>query len=99
MGVSVNVGRVLVRVDEYGKTDSGLFIPQSAEEGMSFKIGTVHAAGDPRTDASGNDVSLPLRPGARVLFDSIGGQKVTVDGRELLCIRGEDVVCELLNYR
>lgn len=81
--------RVLVELDEVTATESGLYIPQTAQTGP--KKGTVVAAGTHYYVGS-TKVECQFSPGDKVLVDELGGMKLRVDGKDLIVVRNEDVI-------
>lgn len=87
-----NMGRLLVKLGEISeKTESGLYIPESARDTGSAKVGTVVALGEERIV---NGEKTATRPwiGAKVLIDPLGSLKVKFGSEELYLLRCEDVL-------
>jgi chaperonin GroES len=75
--------RVLVKMEEIQeKTASGIFIPQTAQE--KTQIAEVLAVGD--------DESIIVKKGDRILYDKYAGTAVKADGEELLIINNSDIL-------
>jgi co-chaperonin GroES (HSP10) len=89
MSFRPNGNRVLIDLDEVTTTEGGLYIPQTATEGL--KKGTVVSTG-PSYVVGSLMVESPFKPGDRVLVDGLGAQRVKVDNKELLMCRNEDVI-------
>jgi chaperonin GroES len=89
--LSVNVGRALVRPQKKEeKTAGGIFIPGSIEAALI--TGEILLAGPPRV-VNGDETSISMKPGFKVLFDPMGATKVKSETNEdLLVIRQEDVI-------
>lgn len=81
--------RVFVDSDEVTTTSGGLYVPQTASTGP--KKGTVAGCG-PFYMCGETRVECPYKPGDRVLCDDLHGMKITVEGKEYLVIRNEDIV-------
>ena len=76
--------RVLVKMEEAEeKTASGLFIPQTAQE--KTQTGTVEAIGDDK------DV-ITVKKGDKVMYDKYAGTSVTIDGKEFLLVKMQDIM-------
>jgi chaperonin GroES len=76
--------RVLVKMEEVEeKTASGLFIPQTAQE--KTQTGTVEAIGDDK------DV-ITVKKGDKVMYDKYAGTNVTIDGKEFLLVKMQDIM-------
>jgi len=81
--------RVVVRpkpADE--KTESGLYIPDSAKE--KPQKGTIIAIGPGRVE-NGNKIDLTVEEGDEVLYGKYAGTEVTIDGEEMLIMRESDI--------
>ena len=84
---------VVERVQAEEKTAGGIVLPDSAKE--KPKEGIVMALGDGKLLDSGERAKPALKKGDRVLFTSYSGTEVTVDGKEYLIMREEDVLAVL----
>ena len=83
--------RILVRrVEEEAKTSGGIIIPDTAKEKPQQAV--VVAVGPGRSDDEGKVHPLDVRAGDRVLLSKYAGSEVTVDGKEHLIIREDDVL-------
>lgn len=79
--------RVLVLPDEpIKKTDSGLFIPETAQE--KPKVGTVILTGD-----GVDNKPMLTRAGDRVMYGQYAGTEVKSEGRDYLMLRESDIIC------
>ena len=67
------------------KTAGGLYIPDTAKE--KPLAGTVLAAG-PGT----SEVKMEVKPGDKVLYGKYAGTEVTVDGKDYLIMRQNDIL-------
>lgn len=75
--------RVVIRpVEQESRTPSGLIIPETAKE--KPQMGIVVAVGD--------DESIKVRVGDRVLFPKYSGNEVKVDGVEYLIMDAGDLL-------
>jgi len=70
------------------KTDSGLYIPDSAKE--KPQKGTVVAIGPGRVE-NGSQIDLTVEEGDEVLYGKYAGTEVTIDGEEMLIMRENDI--------
>lgn len=81
--------RVVVQPKEADeKTDSGLYIPDSAQE--KPQKGTVVAIGPGRVE-NGNRIGLTVEEGQEVLYGKYSGTEVTLDGDDYLIMRESDI--------
>ena len=81
--------RVVVKPKEAEeKTDSGLYIPDSAKE--KPQQGTVVSVGPGRTE-NGNKIDMTLSEGDQILYGKYAGTDVTLDGEEYLIMRESDI--------
>jgi chaperonin GroES len=70
------------------KTDSGLYIPDSAQE--KPQKGTVVAIGPGRVE-DGTKIDLTVSEGDQVLYGKYSGTEVTLDGDDYLIMRETDI--------
>jgi len=70
------------------KTDSGLYIPDSAQE--KPQKGTVVAIGPGRVE-NGTKVDMTVNEGDEVLYGKYAGTEVTLDGADFLIMRESDI--------
>ena len=83
--------RVIVkRMEEEGKTASGIVIPDTATEKPDQ--GEIIAVGTGKRDDNGKHIAMDVKVGDRVLFGKYSGQTVKVEGEELLVMREEDIM-------
>ncbi|CAN5398057.1 co-chaperone GroES [soil metagenome] len=71
-------------------TASGILLPDSAQE--KPQRGKVIAAGPGKRLDSGALAPLGISVGDTVLYGKYSGTEVTVDGKDLIILRGEDVL-------
>ena len=75
--------RVLVKLEEVEeKTAGGIFIPQTAQE--KTQSGIVEAVGD--------DETITVKVGDKVMYDKYAGTSIAVDGKDMLLVRMSDVM-------
>ena len=83
--------RILVeRVEEAEQRIGGLYIPDSAKE--KPQQGKVIAAGNGRVNDKGEVFALDVKAGDTVLFGKYAGTEITLDGREYLIVREDEVL-------
>ena len=83
--------RLLVEYsDEPEKSSGGIYIPDTAKE--KPQKGKVIAAGPGRITDDGKLQKVDVREGDIVLFDKYSGSKISIDDREYLIIREDDVL-------
>ncbi|PEN14564.1 co-chaperone GroES [Longibacter salinarum] len=70
------------------KTESGLYIPDSAQE--KPQKGTVVAIGPGRVE-NGTKVDMTVSEGDEVLYGKYAGTEVTLDGGDFLIMRESDI--------
>ena len=79
--------RVLVKMEEVEeKTSGGIYIPQTAQE--KTQTGTVEAVGDDK------DV-IKVKKGDKVMYDKYAGTSVTIDGKEYLLMKMQDIMATI----
>jgi chaperonin GroES len=75
--------RVLVKLEEVEeKTAGGIFIPQTAQE--KTQTGIVVAVGE--------DETIQVKTGQKVMYDKYAGTQVNVDKEDHLLIRYSDIL-------
>ena len=87
--------KILVKRDEGAdKTESGIFLPESAKD--KPKTGTVQAVGTGAlyTD-TGERIPLNIKKGDKIIFSSYAGTEVKV-GEDTLLIMSEDDILAVL---
>ena len=83
--------RVLVeRVEALEKSAGGLYIPDSAKE--KPQEGKVVAVGAGKRREDGTLISLDVKSGDRILFSKYAGSDVTVDDKEYIIMREDDIL-------
>ena len=83
--------RILVaRIEEGEVRRGGLIIPDSAKE--KRQEGKVLAVGNGTVTEDGKKTPLDVKAGDRVLFGKYSGSEVTLDGREYLIMKEDDVL-------
>jgi chaperonin GroES len=70
------------------KTESGLYIPDSAKE--KPQRGTVKSVGPGRVE-DGSKIDMTVEEGQEVLYGKYAGTEVTLDGEEYLIMRESDI--------
>lgn len=87
--------RVLIeRIEGEAKTASGLIIPDTAKE--KPLEGIVRAVGAGKRNDAGELIDLAVQEGDKVLFGKYSGTEITLQGREHLILR-EDEVLAIIN--
>ena len=83
MKVKPLVDRVMVKLEKNeAKTAGGIIIPDTAQE--KTQQGVVVAVGD--------DETIKVKPGQRVMYDKYAGTQIKIDGEEHLILKMADVV-------
>jgi chaperonin GroES len=83
--------RVLVeRVGGDEKTAGGLIIPDSAKEKPAE--GMIVSVGAGLRDDGGERIAMDVKKGDKILFGKWSGTEVTVDGKELLIMKENDIL-------
>ena len=83
--------RVLVeRVEGDEKTAGGLLIPDSAKEKPAE--GMIVSVGAGLRDDGGERIAMDVKKGDKILFGKWSGTEVTVDGKELLIMKENDIL-------
>jgi len=71
------------------KTKGGIFVPDTARE--KPVIGKVVAVGPGRTSDEGKKIPMQVKVGNNVLYGKYSGTEVTVEGKEYLIMKEEDI--------
>jgi chaperonin GroES len=84
--------RILVKPQEAkSKTDSGLYIPESAQE--KLPRGTVFKVGKGRRLENGSVATPQLKENDVVIYNESGAQKITVGNQDYIVMKEEDILC------
>jgi chaperonin GroES len=81
---------VVERLEAEQTTASGLIIPDSAKE--KPQQGRVVSVGPGARNKQGKAVPMEVAVGDTVLFGKYGGTDVTLDGKEYLILKEDDVL-------
>jgi len=81
---------VIRRIDEIGKTQGGIIIPDTAKE--KPMEGEIVAVGPGARDERGVLVPLDVKKGDRILFGKWSGSEVKIEGEDLLIMSESDVM-------
>lgn len=82
--------RIIVkRLDNCEKTESGLYIPDSAQE--KPQQGEVVAVGKGKVCEDGSCCPIDVKVGDTVIFGKYSGHEVKLEGQEVLIMKEEDV--------
>lgn len=82
--------RVVVQPEEAEeKTESGLYIPDTAKE--KPQRGTVVSVGPGRVE-DGKKIDMSVGEGDKVLYGKYSGTEITLDGKDLLIMRETDIL-------
>ena len=81
---------VIRRIDEVGKTQGGIIIPDTAKE--KPMEGEIVAVGPGARDERGVLVPLDVKKGDRILFGKWSGSEVKIDGEELIIMKESDIL-------
>jgi chaperonin GroES len=87
---------VLQQADDFEKTASGIFIPDSVKKEKPEK-GTVVAVGEGRRE-EGVLVPLSIKIGDTVVFSKYGYDEIKINGEEYLIIK-EDHILAIINEK
>jgi chaperonin GroES len=84
--------KILVKRDEaQTKTDSGIFLPESAKD--KPKQGKVVALGSGILNKdTGKYIPFTVKKGDQVIFSSYAGTEVKIDGDELIIMTEDDIL-------
>ena len=72
------------------KTESGLFLPETAKE--KPQRGVVVAVGPGKRDEDGKAIALDVSEGDHVLFAKFAGTEVKLNGKDVLILKESDIL-------
>jgi len=72
------------------RTESGLFIPETAKE--KPQKGTIVAIGPGARNEEGERIPMDVKVGDVVLFAKYGGTEIKIDGKELKILKEADIL-------
>jgi len=81
---------IVERIEADTKTAGGIIIPDSAKE--KPQMGKVMAVGNGKRKEDGSLIPMDVKAGDKVLFSKYAGNEVTVDGKEYLIMREDDIL-------
>lgn len=82
---------IVKRAESQGKTDAGIFLPESAKD--KPKEGKIIATGNGLLNRdTGEYMPFTVKKGDRVIFTSYAGTEIKIDGEELLIMTEDDVL-------
>jgi chaperonin GroES len=83
--------RILVqRLAEEEKTKGGIIIPDTAKEKPAE--GKVVSVGNGKLGDDGKRIPLEIKKGDTILFGKYSGTEVTIEGKEYLIMREDDIL-------
>jgi chaperonin GroES len=86
--------RLLVRrIDAKETAQGGIIIPDTAKE--KPQEGEVLAVGNGKVLENGTTLALDVKVGDKILFGKYTGTDVTIDGKEVLILREDEVLAVL----
>ena len=79
------------RSEKQSKTDSGIFLPESAKD--KPKEGKILALGNGNLNKeTGDYIPFTVKKGDRVIFSSYSGTEIKIDGEEMLIMTEDDIL-------
>ncbi|HOL22247.1 MAG TPA: co-chaperone GroES [bacterium] len=72
------------------KTKGGIILPDTAKE--KPQEGKVVAVGKGKTDDSGKLIPMEVKVGDKILYGKYAGTEITIEGKEYIILREEDVL-------
>ena len=83
--------RVVIEPSEKDeRTESGLFIPETAKE--KPQEGTIVAVGAGKRDDDGKRIPMDVEVGQTVLFAKYAGTEIKLEGKKVLILKESDVL-------
>lgn len=88
--------RILVqRLEAEDTVKGGLIIPDTAKE--KPQEGIIRAVGNGKILDNGERMEMTVKAGDRILFGKYSGSEVTIDEKEFMIMREEDVLALLVD--
>jgi chaperonin GroES len=84
---------VIEPLEQEERTESGLFIPETAKE--KPQKGKIIAVGEGRRDEDGKRIPMDVEVGQTILFAKYGGTEIKLDSQKLLILKESDVLAVL----
>jgi chaperonin GroES len=81
---------VIEHVEQSEKTNTGIFLPDTAKE--KPQEGIVRAVGTGRVNDEGKTLPMTVKVGDRVIYSKYSGSEVKIDGKEFLIVSEKDVL-------
>ena len=81
---------VVERIEAMEKSAGGLYIPDSAKE--KPQEGKVVAVGSGKRKEDGGVIAMDVKEGDRILFSKYAGNDITIDGKEYIIMREDDIL-------
>lgn len=81
---------LLQRLEADEQLKGGILLPDTAKKKQEKAV--VIAIGSGKHDKSGNLVPIPVKKGDVVLIDKYSGQEVTIEDKEYVIVRSEDLI-------
>lgn len=81
---------VVEHVEQSEKTNSGIFLPDTAKE--KPQEGIVRAVGTGRVTDEGKTLPMTVKVGDRIIYSKYSGSEIKLDGKELLIVSEKDVL-------
>ncbi|MEA3305964.1 MAG: co-chaperone GroES [Candidatus Omnitrophota bacterium] len=86
--------RVLVEpLEAKEKTKGGIVLPDTAKE--KPQEGKIVAAGKGKAGENGKIIPLEIKVGDKILYGKYSGTEVTIDDKEYLIVKEEDILAVL----
>jgi chaperonin GroES len=81
---------VIEPLEKEERTESGLFIPETAKE--KPQEGTIVAVGAGKRDDDGKRIPMDVEVGQTVLFAKYAGTEIKLEGKKVLILKETDVL-------
>jgi chaperonin GroES len=81
---------VVEHVEQSEKTNTGIFLPDTAKE--KPQEGIVRAVGTGRVLDNGTTLPMTVKVGDRIIYSKYSGSEIKIDGKELLIVSEKDVL-------
>jgi len=81
---------VVKRIEEEEDKEAKIILPDTAKE--KPQKGEIVAVGPGRLNEDGDRIKMELKVGDKVIFGKYAGTEITIDGKEFLIMREDDIL-------
>ncbi len=86
-----NLNNVIIVQDEESETTYGNIIVADIDSKRPL-TGVIIAVGPGTFDSNGKRIPIDVKVGERIAFPSFGGIKLTIEGKEYICLKDQEII-------